>query len=179
MNNPGIDLEIWKQLKTKWTDLEAGGHTLEIDFKLISDPNNENNILAIDVVQNIDKKTVIETVQRSAGEAYIALGITGLSMERLVEVYKGMMRQLHDETRPRNFDMDLVVTMTHHSGTSGEVDGLLVHPDAPVQSSVSVDYRHYYMLSALREKMIESTGDAWRSVRATYHAGDVDFYFEY
>jgi hypothetical protein len=179
MNNPGIDLEIWKQLQTKWTDLDASGHTLKIDFKLISDPNHENNILAIDVVQNIDKKTVIETVQRIAGEAYGVLGIAGLSMEQLVEVYKETMRQLHHETKPRVFDMDLVVTMSHHSATSGEVDGLLVHPDAPVQSSVSVDYRHYYMLNALREKMIESTGDAWHSVRATYHSGDLEFYFEY
>jgi hypothetical protein len=95
------------------------------------------------------------------------LGLAGLSMERLVEVYKEMMNQLHHEVKPRDFDMDLVVTMSHHSATSGEVEGLLVHPDAPVQSSVSVDYRQYYMLSALREKMIESTGDAWRSARVT------------
>src|SRR5512141_3054078 len=101
MNNPGIDLEIWKQLNKKWADLEAGGHTLKIDFKLISDPNNENNILAIDVIQNIDKKIVLETVQRIAGEAYAILGIAGLSMERLVEAYKEMTQQLHDKTRPR------------------------------------------------------------------------------
>ena len=179
MNNPGIDLEIWKQLNKKWAGLEAGGDTLKIDFKLISDPNNENNILAIDVIQNIDKKIVIETVQCIAGEAYATLGLAGLSLERLVEVYREMMQQLHNTTRPRDFDMDLVVTMSHHSATSGEVDGHLVHPEAPVQSSVSVDYRHYYMLSALREKMIESTGDAWRSVRATYQSGGLEFYFEY
>ena len=179
MNNPGIDLEIWQQLKTKWTALEAAGRTVKIDFKLISDPNHENNILAIDVVQNIDNKTVVETVERMAGEAYPALGIAGLSMERLVGTYKEMMRQLHQETRPRNFDMDLVVTMSPHSGTSGEVNGLLVHPDAPVQSSVTVDYQHYYILKALREKMMAATGDAWRSVRATYQSGGLEFYFEY
>jgi hypothetical protein len=179
MNNPGIDLEIWQGLKTKWTDLEAGGHTLKIDFNLISDPNHENNILAIDVVQNIDNKTVVETVERMAGEAYPALGIAGLSMEGLVGAYKERMQQLHQETRPRGFDMDLVVTMSPHSGTSGEVDGLLVHPDAPVQSSVTVDYRHYYLLKALREKMIATTGDAWRRVRATYQSGGLEFYFEY
>jgi hypothetical protein len=179
MNNPGIDLEIWEQLRKKWTDLEGSGHKIKVDFKLIADPKNEKNILAIDVIQNIDKKLVTETVQRNMGAAYAMLGIAGLSIERLIEVYKEMMHQLHQKVKPRDFDMDLVVTMSHHSATSGEVEGLLVHPDAPVQSSVSVDYRQYYMLSALREKMIESAGDAWRSVRATYNSGDLEFYFEY
>ena len=179
MNNPGIDLEIWEQLRKKWTDLDASGHKIKVDFKLIADPKNEKNILAIDVIQNIDQKLVTETLQRNTGEAYAVLGIAGLSMERLVETYKEMMHQLHHEVKPRDFDMDLVVTMFHHSAASGEVEGLLVHPDAPVQSSVSVNYQQYYILSALREKMIESTGDAWRSVRATYHSGDLEFYFEY
>jgi hypothetical protein len=179
MNNPGIDLEIWEQLRKKWTDLDASGRKIKVDFKLIADPNDENKILAIDVVQHIDDKLVTETVQRTAGEAYAALGTAGLSQERLVEVYKDMMRQLHHHAKPHDFDMDLVVTMSHHSATSGEVEGLLVHPDAPVQSSVSVDYRHYYTLNALREKMIESTGDAWSKVRAVYHSGDLEFYFEY
>ena len=179
MNNPGIDLEIWEQLRKKWTDLDASGRKIKVDFKLIFHPNNEKDILAIDVIQNIDKKVVVETVQRVAGEAYAALGIAGHSMEHLAEVFKEMMRQLHHHAKPRDLDMDVVVTRSHHSATSGEVEGLLVHPDAPVQSSVSVDYRHYYMLNVLREKMIESTGDAWSKARATYHSGDLDFYFEY
>ena len=142
MNNPGMDVEIWKQLRKKWTDLNESGHKIKVDFKLIADPKNEKNILAIDVMQNIDEKLVTETVQRNLGEAYAALGIAGLSMEGLVEVYKEMMHQLHHEVKPRDFDMDLVVTMFHHSGTSAEVEGLLVHPDAPVQRSVPVNYLH-------------------------------------
>jgi hypothetical protein len=179
LNNPGIDLEIWEQLKKKWSDLVAEGHQIKVDFKLIAHPNNENNILAIDVIQTIDEKVVVETVQRVVREAYAALSIAGLSMERLVEVYKEMMRQLHYHAKPHDFDMDLVVTMSHHSANSGEVEGLLVHPDAPVQSSVPVNYRYYYVLNALWEKMTESTGDAWSKVRAVYHSGDLEFYFEY
>ena len=132
MNNPGIDLEIWKQLRQKWIELDAKGHKIKVDFKLIADSNNEKNILAIDVVQHIDNKLITETVQHKEGEAYAALGLTGLSIERLVEVYKGMMKKLHHDTKPSGFDMDLVVTMSHHSATSGELEGLLVHPDAPV-----------------------------------------------
>ena len=177
MNNPGIDLEIWEQLKRKWSDLDTNGHKLKIDFKLIADSKDENNILAIDVIQHIDDEIITETVQHTAGEAYAALGIAGLSRERLVEVYKEIMKQLHSQAKQP--DMDLVVTMSPSSPTSGEVDGLLVHPDATVQGSILVNYCHYYMLNALREKMIESTGDAWRKIRAVYHSGDLEFYFEY
>src|SRR5688572_743030 len=99
MNNPGIDLEIWKQLRKKWSDLNTSGHKVKVDFRLIADPNDENKILVIDVVQNINDETVTETVQRSAGEAYATLGLAGLSMERLVEVYKEMMHQLHRQTK--------------------------------------------------------------------------------
>ena len=177
MNNPGIDLEIWEHLRKKWTDLDASGHKIKVDFKLIADSKDEKNILAIDVVQHIDDKLVTETVQRIAGGAYAALGIARLSKERLEEAYKEMMKQLHSQAKQP--DMDLVVTMSHHSATSGEVEGLLVHPEAPVQSSILVNYLHYYVLNALREKMIESTGDAWSKVRAVYHSGDLEFYFEY
>lgn len=178
MNNPGIDMEIWKQLRQKWTELDAGGHTIKVDFKLIADAKDDKNILAIDVVQHIDNKLLTETVQHQAGEAYAALGIAGLSMERLVEVYKGMLNKLYSGNKPSGSAMDLVVRMTWHSPTSGELEGMLVHPDAPVQNPVAVNYRHYYVLNALREKMLATTGDAWNHVRVMYHAGDVDFYFD-
>ena len=177
MNNPGMDLEIWKQLRKKWTDLDAKGHKIKVDFKLIADPKDEKNILAIDVVQHIDREFVTETVQRKAGEAYATLGLTGLSAERLKEVFKEMMQELYQQAKYK--DMDLTVTMAPTSPTSGELQGTLAMLDAPVQDSVLVNYRYYYVLNALREKMIESTGEAWSKVRAVYHAGDLEFYFEY
>lgn len=177
MNNPGIDLEIWKQLRKKWTDLDADGHKLKIDFRLIAHPNDEKNILAIDVIQNINDDVVTETVQRNAGEAYTVLGIAGLSMERLVEAYKEMLGQLHGPAKKK--DMDLIVIMSPSSPTSGEVRGYVVKPNSNIKSSVLVNYRHYYMLTALREKMIELVGDGWSKVKAIYHSGDLEFYFEY
>ena len=177
MNNPGMDLEIWKQLRQKWTALDSKGHKLKIDFQLIAHPIEKNNVLAIDVVQHIDGKPVTETVQRNAGEAYAMLGIAGLSMEQLVEVYKGMMKQLHSQARFQN--MDVIVTMSPTSPTSGEVKGYFAVPDAPVQNPFQVHYQHYYVLQALRDKMIETLGESWSEVRAIYHAGDLQFYFEY
>ena len=177
MNNPGIDLEIWKQLRQKWTDLDSNGHTLKIDFQLIADPNEKKNILAIDVIQHIDDEPVTETVQRKSGEAYSALGIADLSMERLVEVYKEIMKQLHKKSAQRK--ADVVVTMVPTSPTSGALNALFVLPDTPVQTPVQVNYQHYYVLNALRDRMIELLGEHWKSVRVIYHEGGLDFYFEY
>ena len=101
MNNPGIDLEIWERLRKKWADLQSDGHSLEIEFRLITDPKDEDNVLAIDVIQTVDDEVFTETVQRNAEEAYAALGIAGLSMERLVEVYKEIMRQLFRQAKTR------------------------------------------------------------------------------
>ena len=75
--------------------------------------------------------------------------------------------------------MDLIVTMSPTSPTSGEVRAYLEKPDVSVKSSILVNYRHYYMLNALRDRMIESLGESWSQVRAVYHAGDLEFYFEY
>ena len=177
MNNPGMDLEVWSQLRKKWGDLDAQGHKLKVDFKLIADPNDEKKILVIDVLQYIDGEPVTDTVQRSAGEAYTTLGIGGLPMERLVEVYKQMIKQLHRQAQRR--DMDLIVTMSPTSPTSGEVRAYFAKPDASVKNSVQVNYRHYYVLNALRDKMIELLGESWSQVKAVYHDGGLEFYFEY
>ena len=89
MNNPGIDLEIWKQLREKWARLDARGDRIKVDFNLLADPQDEKNILAIDVIQHInDREIVVETVQHIPGEAYGVLGIAELSIERLKEVLK-------------------------------------------------------------------------------------------
>jgi hypothetical protein len=177
MNNPGMDLEIWKQLREKWADLDAKGHMLKIDFQLIEHPMEEHDILAIDVVQYIDGKPVTETVQRCAREAYALLGIEDLSIEQLTEVFKEMMSQLRSQSNLNH--VDVIVTMTVTSPISGELQGLFEVPDAPVQSNVLLNHRHYYVLSALRDKMIELRDERWSKVRAVYHAGELDFYFHY
>jgi hypothetical protein len=177
MNNPGMDLEIWKQLREKWADLDAKGHKLKIDFQLIEHPMEEHDILAIDVVQYIDEKPVTETVQRCAREAYALLGIEDLSIEQLTEAFKKMMSQLRSQSKLN--DVDVVVTMTLTSPTSGELQGRFEVPNAPVQSNILVNYQHYYVLSALRDKMIELRGEPWNKVAAVYHAGELEFDFDY
>ncbi len=175
MNNPGIDVATWEGLRKKWSELDLEGHQLKIDFKLIAHPKDETNILAIDVIQHIDEDVVTQTVQRKAGEGYEPLGIAGLPMERLVEVYKEMIEQLHRQQTPG--DTTLTVAMSPTSKSSGEIRGYIEKTDR--KSSVLVNYQHYYVLNALREKMIASTGDQWRTVRAVYHTDNLEFYFDY
>jgi hypothetical protein len=176
MNNPGIDLAIWKRLRKRWTELEKAGHKLKIDFQLFADVDDENNILAIDVIQNIDSEVIIETVERNSGEADTMLGIAGLSAERLIEVYKGMMRRLHQQIKQE--DMDLIVTMSPTSLTSGEVRGYLQKSNSDAGNSVPVNYQHYYILKALRGKMTQDVGVS-STVRAVYRSDNLEFYFEH
>jgi hypothetical protein len=177
MNNPGIDLERWKQLRAKWTELDAQGHKIKVDFQLVAHPQEQKNIMLIDVVQHIDGEPVTETVQRRAGEAYAALGIAGSSMEQLVQAYKEMLKQLHRGAGQR--EMDLVVTMLPTSAASGEVRAHLEKPSAADQAYIQVDYRHYYVLNALRDRMVELLGERWSQVRAVYREDALEFYFDY
>lgn len=177
MKNPGIDVEVWERLNKKWAELEANGIKVHIEFKLVAKADNKEGILAIEVIQNIDDEIILEIVQRNAGEAYETLGIAELSMEQLVATYKKIMGKLHSQSRQA--DKDLVVTMSPNSMISGELRAYLEKPDSEIKSSVLVGYHHYYMLNALREKMIEKVGGAWTQVKAVYHSNALEFYFEY
>lgn len=173
MNNPGVDVETWQGLRKKWAELDAAGHTVKIDFQLLADPQDDKNILAIDVVQHIDEDVITETFQRRAGEAYETLGIAGLSLERLTAVYQELLEQLRQQQAVQ--DTTLIVTMSPTSPTAGEVRGYVER--SGVRSNLPVNYQHYYMLVAMREKMIETTGEAWSSIQAVYDAGNLEFYF--
>jgi hypothetical protein len=148
-----------------------------VDFQLVGHPTEKNHVLAIDIIQHIDGKPITETVQKTAGEAYGLLGIAGLSMERLVEAYKGMLKKVYSQANVSG--MTVEVTMKITSPASGELTGLLVRPDAPVQDPVQLNYQHYYLLKAMRDRMVEITGDAWSEVRAVYRFDELEFFFEY
>lgn len=172
-----MDTKIWEQLRKKWTQLHENGHNVRVEFQLVADPKDENKILAIDVVQHIDGKPVVETVQHNAGEAYAILGINAMSIEQLIIAYKEILKQLHRQANQR--DTQLTVTMLFTSPSSGELRAYLEKPDVPVQGSVLVNYRHYYILSALRDKMIELLGEGWTQARVIFYGSNLDFYFEY
>jgi len=83
---------------------------------------------------------------------------------------------LHREIKQQ--DADLIVTMAPTSPTSGEIRGYIQKRDSDEKNSVLVNYQHYYVLNALREKMMDSSGKSWSRVRAVNHPGNLEFYFE-
>lgn len=177
MKNPDIDLMVWKQLRAKWINMDARGHSLKVDFRLITNDSEKDKTLAIDIVQAIDDDLIVETVQREKDEAYATLGIAELSAERLKDVYKEMMAQLHHKVgQPKS---NLVVLMSPTSDISGEVTGYLQSHDEPVKQAVLTNYQHYYVLDALRGRMLEESGENWKQVKAIYKSEGVEFYFEY
>jgi hypothetical protein len=96
-------------------------------------------------------------------------------VEHLVDVYKEMLAQMQRSQVSR--DATLIVTMSPSSKTAGEIRGYV--EKSGVKSSMPVNYRHYYMLNALREKMIEIAGDEWNQVKAVYEFDSLEFYCEY
>ena len=177
MDNPGIDLTIWEQLKQKWDELDRNGHSLRIDFKLILDKDDEKKTVAIDVIQKIDDEFFTETVQHEVGEGYEPLGIDCLSLEQLVEVYKEKLHQLYKESNMPY--AHLIVTMTPNSSLSGETKGYLEKRRNNQIFSVPINYQHYYLLNAIRDKMTELVGKGWRQIKAVYWKDTLQFYFEY
>jgi hypothetical protein len=173
-----MDLEIWEQLRAKWMELESRGYQIKVDFNLIADPNDEKNILAIDVVQQVDHEIFTETLQRRAGEGYARLGLAGLSRAGLEDRLKERLHELYQ--RPEYQGLDLIVSLVPTSPTSGEVRAYWEVSDilAKRRLSVPVDYRIYYVLNALREQVMAAFGTNCKKVEATYNAGDLDFYFE-
>lgn len=73
----------------------------------------------------------------------------------------------------------MVITLSPTSETSGEVRGYFQSHDEPVKQAVVTNYKHYYVLNALREKIIEELGENWKQVKAVYKEDAVEYYFEY
>ena len=178
MNNPGMDPENWKRINQKVDALASAGHMVKVTYKLIKSAEDKDKILLIDVIQNIDGEIVTETVEQHPDEGYAAIGIAGFSMEHLVGLYNEWIRKLLIQSHGKQHDT-LIVSMSSISPTSGELKGILIKPESNLQSSVQVNYMHYYILNALREKMVEAVGDRCTQVKAVYASQALDFYFDY
>jgi hypothetical protein len=177
VNNPDNNIEFWKQLRKKWAELDASGHQLKVEFKFVTDPKDRNKVLAIDVIQKIDEEIVTETVQHIAKEGYVPLGIADASIEHLTEIYKQTICQLHRDAGHK--DATLIVTMSPTSPISGEVRAVLEKKESNNKTIIEVNYSQYYILNALREKMIEMKKDEWSKVKAVYQQNELTFYFDY
>ena len=174
-----IDPENWQRLTQRWEEIRSTGHTLELRYRRIVAPDDENRTQVIDIIQNIDGDLFIETVECSTGEVEAVLEINHLSLEGLQKEYEVLLKNLLLK-QPDHHDTHLVVTMIPTSPSTGEISCYLERPTG--RSNVQLNYRHYYMLKALREKMSSIVGESCSRVQAIYQSGmfgNLEFYFDY
>lgn len=174
-----IDPENWQRLTQRWDEIRSTGHTLELRYRRIVAPDDEYRTQVIDIIQNIDAEVFIETVECSKGEVEAILETNNLSLEGLQNEYQVILKNLLMK-QPDHHDTHLVVTMMPTSQSSGEISCYLERPTS--RSNVQLNYQHYYMLKALREKMSSIVGESWVRVKVIYRSGmfsNLEFYFDY
>ena len=69
--------------------------------------------------------------------------------------------------------------MTPTSPISGEVKAYFDEQEKNEKDFIQVDYQHYYLLNAIREKIVDLTGSTWSQIRAVYWQDTLEFYFEH
>lgn len=174
-----INPENWQRLTQRWDEIRSNGHTLEIRYRRIVAPDDENRTQVIDIIQNIDGEVFIETVECSTGEVEAILETNNLSLEGLQKEYEVILKNLLLQ-QPDHHGTHLVVNMIPTSSSTGEISCYLERPTG--RSNIQLNYRHYYMLKALREKMSSSMGESWVQVQVIYQPGmfsNLEFYFDY
>ena len=133
------------------------GRDVNVEFNVLKDPQDASRDLAIDVAQNIDGEWVVQTVQQKAGEADPVIGIEGLGLDQLVELAGSVVDSLTTE-ETRQAEMHLVLKRI--SPETSEIHGHIVTP-AGERSGVRANYRHYYVLNAILEKMAAITRETY------------------
>ncbi len=153
MNNPGLKEEVWTALHQKWATLVDQGHTLKVEFKILKDPHDEAKALAIDVAQNVDGEWVVQTVQRQVQEAYPAIGIEGLGLDRLINLASDVVDSVTKPITGREtYDDEMHLFMKRISPESSEIYGHIISK-AGEKVGVRSNYQHYYVLNEILEQI--------------------------
>lgn len=153
MNNPGIKEDVWSALRQKWDMLMSQGHKVEVEFKVIKDPEDKSRTLAIDVAQNIDNEWYVQTVQHKAGEAYGVIGIEGFTLNALLYTVDQVVSSLTEPVIGHGtFDDEMHVFMKRVSPESAEIYGHIISKSGE-KIGVRANYQHYYIINALCEEV--------------------------
>jgi hypothetical protein len=165
MNNPGVQEELWVALRQKWAGLVSQGHKVEVEFKLIQDPNDKSKTLAIDVAQNIDNEWHVQTVQHKAGEAHEAVGIQGFTLNPLLYTVGQVVNSLTEPiTGHGTVSDEMHVFMKRISPESAEIYGHIISKSGE-KIGVRSNYRHYYVFNALLEEISKIMKDEYSGIQ--------------
>lgn len=175
MKNPGIEESIWQSLREKWGRWESDGHQVSVDFNPLTAPDDESNVLGVDVIQRKDEEIVLQTIQYTARKAYDVLNISGASLDLLMEAFEHHTRTLLSE----NDCKEAKVTMHYLSEESGEITVFGELYDNKGTSYIAASYLQYYALNAMRDLMFGVTGQAWKTAKVDVYFRYCEFYFEH
>ena len=179
MNEPEMNKEVWIALRQKWAALDAGGHTVKVEFNILKDPQDPARDLAIDVAQKIDGEWVVQTVQRQPGEAYPVLGIEGLGLEQLADVAGQAVTSVSEPvTGQKTFAEELHLLMKRISPESAEISGHIISKTGE-KIGVRANYQHYYVLNAVLERMSLITREEYSGLELHRDKGDGRVYFRF
>ncbi len=158
--------EIWTALREKWTQLDAEGHTVKVDFQLLNDPANKTNVLAIDAAQNIDGEWFVQTEQRQPKEAYPLLRIEGLELEQLTELAAQAINSLVQLVIGEGASEDeMHLFLKWVSPASAEVHGYVLSKNGE-RISLRTNYQHYSLLNEILEQTSQLRGERYAGLEA-------------
>ena len=153
MNNPGVKEETWSALRQKWDRLAAEGHTLKVEFNILTDPKDESKALAIDVAQNIDGEWHVQTVQRQAQEAYPVIGIEGAGLNQLINLADRVVDSVTEPITGRGtYDDEMHIFMKRISPETSEIHGHVISKTGE-KIGIRANYHHYFVLNEILEQI--------------------------
>ena len=165
MNNPGIKDEIWLALRRKWDRLVAEGHTLKVEFNILTDPKDESRAFAIDVAQNIDGEWVVQTVQRQVQEAYPVIGIEGAGLNQMFYLADRAVNSVTEPTTGREtYEDEMHIFMRRISPESSEIHGHVVSKTGE-KVGIRASYRHYYVINEILEQIAKIMKEEYTEIQ--------------
>lgn len=173
--NPGIEKDIWEDLNQKWRNLKDKGHNIEVDFQLITDPDDASSVLAIEVQQKIDSERVMLVVQNKVGEAHSTLGIKNMSIEKLMDIFEkqNQYQRIHGSS--------ITTAVKFIDQKTGEIR----KNDAPHKNergtNLQPSYNDYYLLDAIREETERLVGESITEIQVIENSsnGAIRYYLSY
>jgi len=164
MNNPGIKEEIWLALRQKWDKLVADGHTLQVEFNILTDPKDTQGY-AIDVAQNIDGEWFVQTVQRQAREAYPVLGMEGMDLDQLLALADQVVGSITEPiTGRKTYDDELHIFMKRISPETSEIHGYIISKEDE-KIGIRASHQHYYVINEILEQISQTMKEEYAEIQ--------------
>jgi len=180
MNNPGIKEEIWLTLRQKWDRVVAEGHTVKVEFNILTDPEDDSKALAIDVALDIDGEWHVQTVQSRVREGHSVVGISGLDLDQLINLAHRVVNSVTEPiTGWETYSDELHLFMNHISPETSEIYGHIISK-AGEKIGVKTNYQHYYVINEIMEQISKIMKEEYAEIQLHRNKDDLGrLYFRF